>query len=592
PSDYWEEFLKADVENMLQTKRKRHQRVRSEGTAIMTPVEKQLRKWSNLLRIGKRLKVTIAFNYRQDDDGTPGRGDKRSRVSATRRMLAEREAQIDAEEERTGRPSSWNLVYGLMRCKVRSCPLKSEWCWEDPTDKKHYKLRAPHLGRLVDYVDDGGNLESHDDVPDDIRRDLVLESQAGKKSRKADDAPATGVPYTPISINVLPAQTTGVSVVAEPPARRSSPDQHPVIPGPREEAVRKYCRWLESRATDEAYKADFRRICKRGERREVEEKIPRYPALVCFVIEQAASQNGRIISSRLSSAGYILLAVMDEYVFDVQGDVVLCLSCSNNRDNEGRTTREQEEHYDYLRSIQLKVSSAVLSSCSRVFRALLNNERLMESRTLVANGSVEIPLPDDNPELFLIVIAIIYQRHDQVPTNMDSTTLARLATLVDKYEFHQSVRQQALKWVDKLESEIPSTLNNDTIIWLWISLVFRLRTLFRKLTAISQKEATGPISTPFMDDICLPARLINAIERRRLDALSRLQSLFVAKIADQDDENYGLSRSSNPEGVYWYKVTRPLRAFRLGFLMLQAYEAGIPCHGTGFTSQRHRFDGL
>ncbi|KAH1508063.1 hypothetical protein KXX29_006864 [Aspergillus fumigatus] len=242
---------------------------------------------------------------------------------------------------------------------------------------------------------------------------------------------------------------------------------------------------------------------------------------------------------------------MDEYVFDVQGDVVLCLSCSNNRDNEGRTTREQEEHYDYLRSIQLKVSSAVLSSCSRVFRALLNNERLMESRTLVANGSVEIPLPDDNPELFLIVIAIIYQRHDQVPTNMDSTTLARLATLVDKYEFHQSVRQQALKWVDKLESEIPSTLNNDTIIWLWISLVFRLRTLFRKLTAISQKEATGPISTPFMDDICLPARLINAIERRRLDALSRLQSLFVAKIADQDDENYGLSRSSNPEGVYW-----------------------------------------
>ncbi|KAH1607615.1 hypothetical protein KXX21_005120 [Aspergillus fumigatus] len=278
PSDYWEEFLKADLENMLQTKRKRHQRVRSEGTAITvsvndrtqsplkkfcsstninwTPVEKQLRKWSNLLRIGKRLKVTIAFNYRQDDDGTPGRGDKRSRVSATRRMLAEREAQIDAEEERTGRPSSWNHVYGLMRCKVRSCPLKSEWY------KKHYKLRAPHLGRLVDYVDDGGNLESHDDIPNDIRRDLVLESQAGKKTRKANNAPATGVPYTPISINVLPAQTTRASAVAELPARHSPPDQHPVIPGPREEAVRKYCRWLESRATDEAYKADFRRICK------------------------------------------------------------------------------------------------------------------------------------------------------------------------------------------------------------------------------------------------------------------------------------------------------------------------------------------
>jgi hypothetical protein len=81
------------------------------------------------------------------------------------KMLAERQEQIDVEEERTGRPSSWNLVYGLMRCKVRSCTLKSHCCWDDSTDKKHYKFRSPYLGRLADYVDGGGNLESHDDVP-------------------------------------------------------------------------------------------------------------------------------------------------------------------------------------------------------------------------------------------------------------------------------------------------------------------------------------------------------------------------------------------------------------------------------------------
>lgn len=38
-------------------------------------------------------------------------------------------------------------------------------------------------------------------------------------------------------------------------------DEQLVIPGAREAAVREYCKWLESRATDEAYKADFRRIC-------------------------------------------------------------------------------------------------------------------------------------------------------------------------------------------------------------------------------------------------------------------------------------------------------------------------------------------
>ncbi|OJD20581.1 hypothetical protein ACJ73_08084 [Blastomyces percursus] len=170
PSDYWEEFMKAELENMLQTKRKHHQQAQSEGTTITvsvndqtqgslekfcpstnidwTPVEKQLHKWSNLLHIGKQLKVTVVFNYRQeDDDSHPplGGADKRGQVSASRRMLAEHQTHIEAEEERTGQPSTWNLVYEAMQCRVHSCPLKSDWCWEDPGDKKHYKLRAPHF---------------------------------------------------------------------------------------------------------------------------------------------------------------------------------------------------------------------------------------------------------------------------------------------------------------------------------------------------------------------------------------------------------------------------------------------------------------
>lgn len=135
--------MKASLEDMLQTKKKRNQRVRSEGTAIMvsvderslkdfekfynstnigwTLVKNQLRKWSNLHRIGKTLRVIIAFHYGYDDSSLPtsGRVDKRGPVSATRRMLAERDAQIQAEEETTGRPSTWNLVYGRMRCDVR-----------------------------------------------------------------------------------------------------------------------------------------------------------------------------------------------------------------------------------------------------------------------------------------------------------------------------------------------------------------------------------------------------------------------------------------------------------------------------------------
>jgi hypothetical protein len=70
----------------------------------------------------------------------------------------------------------------------------------------------------------------------------------------------TGPPYPPTIINVLPAQT-GVTPAFTSSLRRPPSDDQVVIPGSREAAVREYCKWLESRATDEAYKADFRKIC-------------------------------------------------------------------------------------------------------------------------------------------------------------------------------------------------------------------------------------------------------------------------------------------------------------------------------------------
>ncbi|KAH1971260.1 hypothetical protein KXV92_007769 [Aspergillus fumigatus] len=285
PSDYWKESLKAKMENLLHVKR-RNRRIRSEGTAIVVsvndrsqndlekhyhstnidwaPVERQLRRWSNLLRMGKKLRVVISFNYGRDDTddmSTARKVDKRGRVSATRKMLTEPDAQIDAEENSTGRPSDWRFVYERMRCEARSC--QSSWCWEDPRDKKHYKLRSSHLTRLVEYVKDGGVLESHNDVPSDVRQDLYLESQhqAERGAKRANNLPETGAPYPPISINVLPAQTSHASVVPASSLKPSTSDERLVIPGPRDAAVRDYCKWLESKVTDETYKADFRKAC-------------------------------------------------------------------------------------------------------------------------------------------------------------------------------------------------------------------------------------------------------------------------------------------------------------------------------------------
>jgi hypothetical protein len=285
PSDYWQKSLKQAVENTLQTTRKRHQRVEHESTTIKvwvkdksqfpleifypsnatdidwSPVQAQLCKWSNLVRVGKKPIITIAFKYQQIDDpvSSTSKGKKRRRVTATTTMLAEREADIAAEEEMSGRPCSWNLVYELMRCDVRSCQLNSDWCWEDPQDGKHYKLREPHIERLIDYVDNDGKLEGHGDVPRDIRRDLIRESQTGRRSKKAN-SPANGSPYHPVNIHVLPAPTQQALMAAPSPTRPSTVESL-LVPGPREQAVRSYCKWLELKATEDDYKADFRRIC-------------------------------------------------------------------------------------------------------------------------------------------------------------------------------------------------------------------------------------------------------------------------------------------------------------------------------------------
>lgn len=100
-------ILKPKIEELVHVK-KRNRRVRSEDTAIVVtvnhrnqgqleklykstnidwkPVERQLRKWSNLVRVGRTPQVAISFKYIRDDDASRT-GDKRGSHSATKRLL-------------------------------------------------------------------------------------------------------------------------------------------------------------------------------------------------------------------------------------------------------------------------------------------------------------------------------------------------------------------------------------------------------------------------------------------------------------------------------------------------------------------------
>lgn len=127
PSSFWQLFLEKKLEKVLRRNSVRHRRVTADDTVvpgftsdrtkrkltkrfddtdiIWTAIEKQLVMWSDVLFRGKEPTLKIILNYVDDRHPSPtaGRkGEKRGKSSVTKRMLSERDAQLDAEENASG----------------------------------------------------------------------------------------------------------------------------------------------------------------------------------------------------------------------------------------------------------------------------------------------------------------------------------------------------------------------------------------------------------------------------------------------------------------------------------------------------------
>jgi hypothetical protein len=216
-----------------------------DGLAIEWPIiERQMVEWGYLVQAGKTLRLEISFNFSQPESnanlGSRKQG-KRGR-SATQRLLAEREALLDAEEAATGEPSIWERVYSATRCPGPPCANGDKYCWRDPTDGKHYSLKTHHFREIISHVKDGGTFRTHEDMPGRIRDQLYAEKEHSSKRQKRNAGPS------PLS--------GAVNVDKREPHKWPTPLG---IAGPRDGAVMEYCDWQCSQVRRDELKKEFQK---------------------------------------------------------------------------------------------------------------------------------------------------------------------------------------------------------------------------------------------------------------------------------------------------------------------------------------------
>jgi hypothetical protein len=180
-------------------------------------------------------------------------------------MLADRASQLDAEQETSASPSVWREVYALMRCPGPPCN-RGPHCWRDPFGKKHYKLQTHHLKALIQLVENGHTLNTHNDVPDDIREQLYAEADQ-RRDRQSAGGSASKTSLPPITItNVLPphsgeSHSAGSTGLALSSIEQAHARKWLDIPGPRDLAVAAYSQWQQSNVVDEAQKMEYQKAC-------------------------------------------------------------------------------------------------------------------------------------------------------------------------------------------------------------------------------------------------------------------------------------------------------------------------------------------
>jgi hypothetical protein len=126
-------------------------------------------------------------------------------------------------------------------------------------------LKREHIERLITHCEQDLPLQTHADIPEDLKRQLKAE-EVRRLDRKQKNRASSPSDMRPIQItNVLPGQLQQTPLAMahrENASSSQTPDSIKVkplsIPGPRDVARARYCAWQEAQVENEEDKQHYR----------------------------------------------------------------------------------------------------------------------------------------------------------------------------------------------------------------------------------------------------------------------------------------------------------------------------------------------
>lgn len=143
------------------------------------------------------------------------------------------------------------------------------------------------------------------------------------------------------------------------------------------------------------------------------------------------------------------------------------------------------------RETRFRVSSKHLALVSAYFEKMFTPQ-WWEGQELSSNGSIELKIPDTDPDAFLIILNIIHLRRRKIPSSVSLEMLTELAVLTDYFQCHEALEPYPSIWKDNIKKE-PAKYDDGLVKWICISWVFYYPDIFSEVTQIAQRQSMSEI---------------------------------------------------------------------------------------------------